>query len=28
LGVFDRQRTALWLAAMEKAFEPVAAWLP
>ena len=28
LGVFDRQRMALWLVAMEKAFEPVAAWLP
>ena len=28
LGVFDRQRTALWLVAMEKAFEPIAAWLP
>jgi len=28
LGVFDRQRTLLWLAAMEKAFEPITAWLP
>ncbi|MGI4796763.1 MAG: zeta toxin family protein [Janthinobacterium lividum] len=28
LGIFDRQRVAMWLVAMEKAFAPVGEWLP
>lgn len=28
LGIFDRQRVAMWLVAMEEAFAPVAEWLP